>query len=69
MRHRAEEYNASREKLFALEREGKVLVIAPKTTHGVSRIERDVKKLRTLWQEGFDDAHQRMDEIRAYLQR
>ncbi|MCI8593696.1 MAG: patatin family protein [Oscillospiraceae bacterium] len=68
MRRRAETYNAAREELFALEREGKALVIAPETTHGVSRIERDVKKLRLLWQDGYDMAASRLDEIRAYLQ-
>ena len=28
-----------------------------------------VAMAKEMWQEGFDDAHQRMDEIRAYLQR
>ena len=68
MARRAESYNASRARLFELEREGKVLVIAPEDTFGVSRVERDTKKLRRLWQAGYDDAHHRMDEIRAYLQ-
>ena len=67
MRRRAEVYNASRARLFQLEKEGKVLVIAPESTLGVSRVERDVSKLRALWQAGYDDAHRRMDEIRAYL--
>lgn len=69
MRRRAEDYNACRQRLFELERQGKVLVIAPQTTHGVSRTERNVEKLRLLWGEGYEDASRRMDEIRDYLTR
>lgn len=64
---RAEQYNASREKLFQLEREGKALVLAPTSTHGVSRIERDTKKLQLLWGDGYQQTVDRMEEIRAYL--
>ena len=50
---RAERYNASREALFALEREGKALVIAPKDTRDFSRTERDTGKILAMWQHGF----------------
>ena len=69
MRRRAEQYNESRQQLFELERQGKVLVIAPETTHGVSRTERDVEKLRLLWGDGYHQATQRMDEIRRFIGR
>lgn len=64
---RAEIYNQSRERLFQLEREGKVLVIAPETTHGVSRTERNVEKLRLLWADGYRQAMDRLEEIRGFL--
>ena len=48
-RERAERDNRAREELFRLEKEGKVLVLAPEDLRGVSRIERDVEKLRLLW--------------------
>ncbi len=67
MRQRAEIYNKCREDLFRLEREGKVLVVAPETTRGVSRTERDVEKLRLLWADGFQKAADRMEEIRAFI--
>lgn len=67
MRERAQTYNRDREELFQLEREGKVLIIAPETTRGVSRIERKVDKLRLLWGDGFQQATARMEEIRAFL--
>lgn len=53
MRGRAEEYNRQRERLFQMEREGRVLVIAPEDTRGFSRTERDLDKIRALWQDGY----------------
>ena len=50
---RAERYNTCREALFALEREGKALVIAPKDTRDFSRTERDTGKILAMWQHGF----------------
>lgn len=67
MGQRAEIYNESKRKLFELEKAGKVLVFAPETTRGVSRTERNVEKLRMLWADGFQQAADRMEEIRAYL--
>ena len=67
MRQRAEQYNRCRERLFQMEREGKLLVIAPETTRGVSRTERNVEKLRLLWADGYQQATDRMEEIRAFL--
>ena len=67
METRAKRYNQNREQLFAMEREGKVLVIAPESTLGVGRIERDTEKLRLLWAEGYQMTVDRMEEIRDYL--
>ncbi len=67
METRAQRYNENREQLFELEREGKTLVIAPKSTLGVGRIERDTEKLRLLWAEGYQMTVERMDEIKDYL--
>lgn len=66
MRHRAEVYNASRERLFELEREGKVLLLTPKCTQGFSRIERDLDKIQALWQDGYDQGKTHAEEIRAF---
>lgn len=67
METRAQRYNENREQLFELEREGKLMVIAPQSTLGVGRIERDTEKLRLLWAEGYQMTVERMDEIRDYL--
>lgn len=63
---RAERYNESREALFALEREGKVLVIAPKDTRGFSRMERDTRKILSLWQDGYFAGHAVAGAVRQF---
>ena len=67
MEHRAEVYNRDRAAMFQAEREGKLLVIAPRSTLGVARTERNTEKLRLLWAEGYQTAVDRMVEIRDYL--
>ncbi len=67
MENRAEVYNRDRAELFRAEREGKLLVIAPDSTLGVARTERDTEKLRLLWAEGYQMAVDRLEEIRDYL--
>ena len=66
MRRRAEVYNSSREKLFQLEREGKVLVFAPENTKGFHRTEKDVAKIRALWQDGYRHGLERLEEVKAF---
>ncbi|WP_294513804.1 patatin family protein [uncultured Intestinimonas sp.] len=66
MRTRAERYNACREELFQLEKEGKVLLIAPKSTEGFSRVERDLDKIRALWKDGYDQGLAHSEEIRTF---
>ena len=66
MHSRAERYNACREELFRLEKEGKVILLAPKSTRGFSRIEKDVDKIKALWQDGYDLGRARAEEIRAF---
>lgn len=66
MRTRPERYNACREELFALEREGRALVIAPRDTLGCSRTERNLDTLRALWQEGYFDGRREMEKVREF---
>ena len=67
MHRRAENYNKSRERLFELEREGKVLIFAPHDTTGFSRTERDTAKVHNLWQDGLTQATERIDEVRGFI--
>ena len=66
MRTRTERYNASREELFALEKQGKLLVIAPEDTFGCSRTEKDPEILRALWQSGYFAGSRRAEEIQSF---
>lgn len=68
LRRRAEVYNQTRTELFELERQGRVLVFAPTDTKGFSRTERDVKKICSLWQDGYQMGAARLDEVRAFWQ-
>ena len=63
---RAERYNQCREELFQLEAEGKVLVLAPEDTIHFSRTERDLDKIRALWQEGYFAGRHQMAKIREF---
>ena len=66
MRCRAENYNRSRDALFRLEKEGKVLVLAPEDTLGCSRTEKAPEILRGLWQQGYFAGRRAAEQIREY---
>ena len=67
MRHRADTYNAAREELFQLEREGRALLFAPESTEGFSRVEKDVGKLKALYEEGRRTAEEQLPAMLEYL--
>ena len=67
MRRRADAYNEARQKLFRLEREGRVLVFTPTSTEGFHRTERDVDKIKALWKDGWDQGTARLDEAEVFL--
>ena len=66
IRTRAQRYNEDRARLLELEKEGRVLTFAPRNTRGFSRTERDLAKIRALWQEGRDEAVRRIEEVRSF---
>lgn len=68
METRAQRYNEERQRLFQAEQEGRVMVIAPDSTLGVSRTERNTDKLRLLWAAGYQQSVENVDRIRDYLQ-
>ena len=49
--------------------EGGAFVIRPKKKSDVGRVEKDVEKLKALYQEGYDDAVECYEELMAYLER
>lgn len=67
IRTRAQRYNQDRAELLRLEKAGKALIFSPRSTKGFSRTERDMEKIRALWQEGRDEALRRIDEVRSFV--
>ena len=68
LKHRAEVYNRQREELFQLEKQGDIFLFQPYNTEGYSRTEKNVEKIRALWQSGVDQVHARAGELQTYLQ-
>ena len=50
-----ERYNALKEHINELEKQGRIFVVAPEVTVTVSRLEKDKEKLRKLYEEGRRD--------------
>ena len=66
LEQRTAAYNRSREELFRLEQEGQVLVITPADTRGFSRTERDLTKIRALWQDGYFAGYHNAEKVRLF---
>ena len=64
---RAERYNAQRERLWELEREGTCLVIAPEEPVAVGATTRDGETLLSLYVAGQRQARERLEEIAAFV--
>lgn len=60
-------YNATLDDLEQQEKEGKILVIRPKHSVEISRLEKDMNKLRSLYEQGYADAKEKINDIRRFL--
>ncbi|HHX03990.1 MAG TPA: patatin family protein [Tissierellia bacterium] len=61
-------YNRQLDALDALEKSGRVFVISPRGPVNIEPQERDVSKLKALYQEGRRDAQEQLRRLREYLQ-
>ncbi len=68
MKSRAKRYNEAREEMDRLEKEGKLLIIAPRDTMGVKRTEGNWQKLGPLYRHGIEICREMMPEIKKYLE-
>ena len=64
---RSERYNACLDQLLELEKEGKVFIYRPSKIT-VSNSETDVETLMKYYQHGYDDAKEREEELRKFLE-
>ena len=60
-------YNEDCEKMQQLQKEGKIFVIEPSETVNVSRLEKDMEKLGSLYELGYKDANKLIPELKKYL--
>ncbi|MDO4437408.1 MAG: patatin family protein [Coriobacteriaceae bacterium] len=69
MENRHDRYNEQREHIWAYEREGRALVVAPQRPVEVGHIEHDAAKLLDLYIQGRQEAERLLDDIRAFIAR
>lgn len=67
MAQRHERYNAQMEEIDAREAAGRLLVIRPPQSLGISRTEKDPAQLERVYRLGRDAAAERLGEVRKYL--
>ena len=67
--NRHNDYNNAVDYCEQAEKEGRALIIRPETTMEVGRTEKDVEKLRKLYNHGFETAETLDTEINAFLRR
>ena len=60
-------YNGALARVRKYEAEGKVFVIAPKDSSGYHRLEQDPKVLEQWYNDGYQEAMDRMDALRSFL--
>jgi len=64
-----ERYNALRERMDQLEKEGRIYVIRPQKEVTVGRLEKDKQKLQDLYDDGYKQAKEEMKAIKKYMER
>ncbi len=69
MRQRNRRYNACLARLAELERDGRVYIIRPVAPLVVGRMERDVRRLESLYRQGYSEASEHMPELRKWMTR
>ena len=61
-------YNETMDYLYEQQKNGQAFVIRPAVKSDVNRIEKDADKLRTLYQEGYEDARKLYEPLLNYLE-
>ncbi len=67
VRERHVKYNASLDRLHSLERAGTAFILRPVKPLVVDRLERDVSRLDALYHQGYEETHDRLPALRAWL--
>ena len=67
MENRHTRYNKTLDKISEFEKQGKIFVIRPKRQVEVGRLEKDERKMRALYDCGYEDAKACYDKLVKYL--
>ena len=67
MQNRSREYNECLDYLDSLEKDGKVLIIAPSMDLHVKRVEKDKAKVKAIYDLGLSDTRNKLEEIKDFL--
>ena len=62
-----EQYNAQCEELERLEKEGRLMLLEPKTPVTIGRLESDMGKIKALYWQGYQETEDALERLRAYL--
>lgn len=60
-------YNQQRSLVWSQENNGKAFVFCPDSSIKVKRMEKNTRKLMNLYQQGYDEARNRIDEVKAFI--
>jgi predicted patatin/cPLA2 family phospholipase len=69
LKNRHENYNKTVLEINELEEKGEIFVIRPSVPLPAARVERDRKKLKATYEQGFLDAQERYEDLMRYLKR
>lgn len=64
---RSERYNQSRDEIFELSDNGKMIAIMPHNTSGFKRTERNPLKLKNMYNDGYETTMSMMNKIKKYI--
>ena len=62
-----ERYNNIKVHINDLEKQGRIMVIAPKTPVTVSRLEKDKEKLKKLYEDGKNDMEEKINLLERLI--
>ena len=62
-------YNRTLDELGVMEKEGRILVIRPSSPVTIGRLEKDEKKLKALYEQGYEDAKNSMEALMEFIKR
>ena len=68
MEERHEMYNRQVEDIIKMEKEGRIFVIRPESSLGISRTESDPNELKRVYEMGRKEAETRFDDMMVYLE-